>query len=78
MADFDISSSFIPALHKPASLLPITKHHDVILYLVETYPFTIVNYPDSPVLGKSRMVLRWQGSLHHAGTFSVWKNIKAI
>lgn len=42
MADFDISSAFIPALHKPASLLPITKHHDLILYLVETYPVTIV------------------------------------
>ncbi len=42
MADFDLSSSFIPALHKPANLLPITKHHDAILYLIETYPFTIV------------------------------------
>ncbi|KAI0485461.1 P-loop containing nucleoside triphosphate hydrolase protein [Xylaria cf. heliscus] len=42
MADFDLSSSFIPALHKPVALLPITKHHDSLLYLVETYPVTIV------------------------------------
>ncbi|RYC61514.1 hypothetical protein CHU98_g4684 [Xylaria longipes] len=42
MADFDLGSSFIPALHKPVALLPITKHHDSLLYLVETYPVTIV------------------------------------
>ncbi|KAI1328622.1 P-loop containing nucleoside triphosphate hydrolase protein [Xylariaceae sp. FL0255] len=42
MADFDLSSSFIPALHKPAQLLPITKHHDSLLYLIETFPVTIV------------------------------------
>ncbi|KAI0401403.1 P-loop containing nucleoside triphosphate hydrolase protein [Xylaria palmicola] len=42
MADFDLGSSFIPALHKPAALLPITKHHDNLLYLIETYPVTIV------------------------------------
>ncbi|KAI0860484.1 P-loop containing nucleoside triphosphate hydrolase protein [Xylaria cubensis] len=42
MADFDLGSSFIPALHKPAALLPITKHHDSLLYLIETYPVTIV------------------------------------
>ncbi|KAI0161394.1 P-loop containing nucleoside triphosphate hydrolase protein [Xylariaceae sp. FL1272] len=42
MADFDLSSAFIPALHKPAALLPITKHHDNLLYLVETYPVVIV------------------------------------
>ncbi|KAI0556165.1 P-loop containing nucleoside triphosphate hydrolase protein [Xylaria curta] len=42
MADFDLGSSFIPALHKPAALLPIAKHHDSLLYLIETYPVTIV------------------------------------
>ncbi|KAI5928303.1 P-loop containing nucleoside triphosphate hydrolase protein [Camillea tinctor] len=42
MADFDLGSSFIPALHKPASLLPIAKHHDALLYLIEKYPVTIV------------------------------------
>jgi ATP-dependent RNA helicase DDX35 len=42
MADFDIASSFIPSLHKPASLLPIARHRQSLLYLVETYPVTIV------------------------------------
>jgi ATP-dependent RNA helicase DDX35 len=42
MADFDLAASFIPALHKPASLLPIARHRQAILYLVETFPVTIV------------------------------------
>ena len=42
MAEFDLGASFIPALHKPAALLPIAKHRDALLYLVETYPVTIV------------------------------------
>ncbi|KAI3341288.1 P-loop containing nucleoside triphosphate hydrolase protein [Ustulina deusta] len=42
MADFDLGSSFIPALHKPAALLPITKHHDSLLYLIEKFPVAIV------------------------------------
>lgn len=42
MAEFSLDSTFIPALHKPATLLPIAKHHDSLLYLVETYPVTIV------------------------------------
>ncbi|KAL1879117.1 hypothetical protein VTK73DRAFT_7341 [Phialemonium thermophilum] len=42
MADPGIESSFIPALYKPPSLLPITKHRESLLYLVETYPVTIV------------------------------------
>ena len=41
-SDFDLSSSFIPSLHKPSSLLPIARHKDRILYLVEKYPVTIV------------------------------------
>lgn len=39
MADAD---SFIPALHKPSSLLPIASHKDALLYTIETNPITIV------------------------------------
>ncbi|KAK3113517.1 hypothetical protein LTR53_009123 [Teratosphaeriaceae sp. CCFEE 6253] len=39
MADSD---AFIPALHKPSSLLPIARHKDSLLYTVETYPVTIL------------------------------------
>ncbi|KAL1838333.1 hypothetical protein VTJ49DRAFT_2794 [Mycothermus thermophilus] len=42
MADFDLGAAFIPALQKPAALLPIAKHREALLYLVETYPVTIV------------------------------------
>jgi ATP-dependent RNA helicase DDX35 len=42
MAEFDLGVSFIPALHKPPALLPIAKHRESLLYLVETYPVTIV------------------------------------
>jgi ATP-dependent RNA helicase DDX35 len=42
MAEFDLGSSFIPALHKPSSLLPIAKHRENLLYLIETHPVTIV------------------------------------
>jgi ATP-dependent RNA helicase DDX35 len=42
MADFDLSASFIPSLHKPASLLPIARHRQNLLYLIETYPIAIV------------------------------------
>jgi ATP-dependent RNA helicase DDX35 len=42
MADFDLDSSFIPALHKPAALLPIASHKDSLLYAIETFPVTIV------------------------------------
>ncbi|KAG8528098.1 uncharacterized protein KY384_007014 [Bacidia gigantensis] len=41
-ADFDLSSSFIPALHKPSSLLPIARHRKNILYLIDTFPVTII------------------------------------
>jgi predicted ATPase len=39
MADFD---SFIPALHKPASLLPIARHREALLYTIEQNPVTII------------------------------------
>ena len=41
-SDLDLSSTFIPALYKPAVLLPIARHRESLLYLVETYPVTIV------------------------------------
>ena len=42
MTDFDLSASFIPSLHKPSSLLPIARHRQSLLYLVESVPVTIV------------------------------------
>lgn len=42
MADFDINSTFIPALHKPPALLPIAKHRETLLYLIETKLVTVV------------------------------------
>ena len=41
-ADSDLVSSFIPSLHKPSSLLPISRHRESLLYLVENFPVTIV------------------------------------
>ena len=42
MADFDLSANFIPSLHKLPSLLPIARHRKSLLYLIETFPVTIV------------------------------------
>ncbi|KAK4130855.1 P-loop containing nucleoside triphosphate hydrolase protein [Trichocladium antarcticum] len=42
MSDFDLGAAFIPALHKPAALLPIAKHREALLYQVETFPVTVV------------------------------------
>ena len=36
------SSTFIAALHRPAGLLPIARHRQSLLYLIETHPVTIV------------------------------------
>lgn len=41
-ADFDLSDSVIPSLHKPSSLLPIAKHRQSLLYIIEKNPITIV------------------------------------
>ncbi|EPS31820.1 hypothetical protein PDE_06778 [Penicillium oxalicum 114-2] len=41
-SDLELSSGFIPALYKPAALLPIARHKQSLLYLVETYQVTIV------------------------------------
>ena len=35
-------TSFIPALYKPSVLLPIARHRESLLYLVEAFPVTIV------------------------------------
>ena len=42
MSELDISSSFIPSLHKPSALLPIARHRQSLLYLIETFQVTIV------------------------------------
>lgn len=42
MADADLGESFIPALRRPPALLPIAKHREALLYLIETYPVTVV------------------------------------
>ncbi|EFW98419.1 ATP dependent RNA helicase [Grosmannia clavigera kw1407] len=42
MADLELGASFIPILYKPAALLPITKHRESLLYVIATYPVTIV------------------------------------
>lgn len=42
MADMDLDSTFIPALHKPSALLPIAKYRENLLYVIEKYPVTIV------------------------------------
>lgn len=42
MAEFDLDANFIPALHKPSELLPIAKHKESLLYVIEKFPVTIV------------------------------------
>lgn len=62
MADFDLGTTFIPALHKPATLLPIAKHREPLLYLVESSPVTIVVGQTGS--GKSTQIPQF---LEHAG-----------
>ena len=40
--DGDFSSRFISALAKPSSLLPISRHRQSLLYLIENFPVTVV------------------------------------
>ena len=40
MAELELS--FIPALYKPSSLLPIARHRESLLYAVEQFPVSIV------------------------------------
>lgn len=42
MPDSDLDHSFLPALYKPAELLPIARHRESLLYLIETHPVTVV------------------------------------
>ena len=42
MADLDTGSSYISSPYKPPALLPIARHRDSLLYLIETYPVAIV------------------------------------
>jgi ATP-dependent RNA helicase DDX35 len=42
MEDDGGPTDFIPALYKPPALLPIARHRQALLYMVETYPVTIV------------------------------------
>ncbi|QSZ32942.1 hypothetical protein DSL72_002525 [Monilinia vaccinii-corymbosi] len=37
-----MADAFVPALHKPSSLLPIAQHRHALLYLIETCAVTIV------------------------------------
>ncbi|KAI1438652.1 P-loop containing nucleoside triphosphate hydrolase protein [Xylaria sp. CBS 124048] len=63
MADLEPDfSNFIAALHKPAALLPITKHHDSLLYVIEKFPVTIVVGQTGS--GKSTQIPQF---LEHAG-----------
>ena len=41
-SDLELATAFIPALYKPSTLLPIAKHRQSLLYLVETFPVTVV------------------------------------
>lgn len=42
MADHDLTTAWLPALYKPAALLPVAKHRESLLYTIETFPVTIV------------------------------------
>jgi hypothetical protein len=41
-SELELSSTFIPSLYKPAALLPIARHRQNLLYLIETFSVTIV------------------------------------
>ncbi len=41
-SDLDLSVSFVASLHKPSSLLPIARHRQSLLYLIEKFAVTIV------------------------------------
>ncbi|MCJ1475347.1 hypothetical protein MMC13_004009 [Lambiella insularis] len=42
MSELDLSSTFIPSLHKPSALLPVARHKQSLLFLIEKFPVTIV------------------------------------
>lgn len=41
-SETDLASSFIPALYKPSSLLPIVRIQKELLYVIETSQVTII------------------------------------
>ncbi|KAF2754512.1 ATP dependent RNA helicase [Pseudovirgaria hyperparasitica] len=70
MTEPEIGSSFIPALFKPSALLPIAQHRDVLLYLIETFPVTVVvGHTGS---GKTTQIPQY---LHQAGWTTNGKQI---
>lgn len=42
MEEFDQSDAFIPSLYTPTSLLPVARHKESLLYLIDSYQVTIV------------------------------------
>ena len=44
MSDFDLS--FIPALHTPSALLPISRHKKSLLFTIETHQVTVIVGPN--------------------------------
>lgn len=42
MTESDLGGLFIPSLYKSASLLPVARHRESLLYLIETFPVVIV------------------------------------
>lgn len=70
MADFDLSRDFIPALHKPSSLLPIARHRKSLLYLIDTSSVVIVVGQTGS--GKTTQIPQF---LHEAGWCSDGKMI---
>jgi ATP-dependent RNA helicase DDX35 len=42
MEDQGESAAFVPSVYKPAALLPIARHRESLLYVIETNQVTIV------------------------------------
>lgn len=42
MDDIGADGAYIAAFHKPTALLPIARHRETLLHLIETTPVTIV------------------------------------
>ncbi|MBE7179700.1 MAG: ATP-dependent RNA helicase [Terriglobus roseus] len=68
MAEPELQSSFIPSLYKPPSLLPIARHRQSLLYLIETHPVVIVVGQTGS--GKTTQIPQY---LHQAGWTSAGK-----
>jgi ATP-dependent RNA helicase DDX35 len=68
--DHVTSDSFIPSVFKPSALLPIARHRERLLYVVEKYPVTIVVGQTGS--GKTTQLPQF---LYHAGWCSDGKAI---